>query len=264
MKEHVNIEHLDRRIRCGCGQEFKWRSAFARHKTKCLMFQFSVTDPNPQRKKGKVKSKNNLTKLLTTRKLTENSKSDTKSDLPESGDGMNNLQTNTADVGMQPNRDSSHLLEKCKDLLNKGKEASKASPLGNGQGHLTGALVDQVSQYVPNSIQTQQIFPSHSNQNSGISFQLVAAAETQMFGGQSQSLGSTTSRLTSGQIPVRLQPNTAPQITFQPGHSSAVTGSQVVTDLGISSLVRQVVSSQNVNNTQMESVYSRTHNETNR
>ena len=177
---------------------------------------------------------------------------------------MNNLQTNTTDVGMHPNRDSSHLLDKYKDPLNKGKEASKASPLEDGQGTLTGALVNQGSQYLPNSFQTQQIFPSHSTKNSGISFQLVAAAETQMFGGQSQSLGFTTSRVTSGQIPVCLQPNTTPQITLQSGHSSAVTGSQLVTDLGLSSLVRQVVSSQNVNNIQMESVYTGTHNETTR
>ena len=60
MKEHVNIEHLDRRIRCGCGQEFKWRSAFARHKAKCLLAQYSTTDPNPQKRTIRVNRKSDL------------------------------------------------------------------------------------------------------------------------------------------------------------------------------------------------------------
>ena len=60
MKEHVNIEHLDRRIRCGCGQEFKWRSAFARHKAKCLLAQYSVTDPNPQKRTSRANRKSDL------------------------------------------------------------------------------------------------------------------------------------------------------------------------------------------------------------
>ena len=60
MKEHVNIEHLDRRIRCGFGQEFKWRSAFARHKAKCLLAQYSVTDPNPQKRTSRANRKSDL------------------------------------------------------------------------------------------------------------------------------------------------------------------------------------------------------------
>ena len=47
LREHISREHRNRRIHCGCGQSFKWRSAFARHKDKCSESHNCKTDPSP-------------------------------------------------------------------------------------------------------------------------------------------------------------------------------------------------------------------------
>ena len=57
LKEHISREHLMRRIHCGCGQTFKWRSAFARHKDKCSESHNCQKDPSPFQRTPKKTTK---------------------------------------------------------------------------------------------------------------------------------------------------------------------------------------------------------------